>query len=782
MSAPRAALLTLLVALLLTVPASAHALLVRSSPEADAEMLTAPSSIEMWFSEPLETAFTGARLIGPSGEEMPTGATVVDPSDPTHLTLPLGNLGPGIYTVAWQTLSQIDGHEWFGSFPITVLNPDGSAPPGDVAVVASGGRGDLPTAGETITRWLALTGSMLFFGGLVFRQLVVPEEHTPKLRVLTRRSIFAVFMVALFAVILGSLGQLVLQSLRLGGLSELSRLAIETRTGVLVLGRFAISLSGAVLLLRLASPIRYEKSFEAIASGLCLLVAGLLVLGTIRGDIFLAVVAAVVGMAILASAWIGRYQNAALWTSATFLLISFSISSHAGAVQGSLFAVSGDLLHLLAASAWVGGLVLLPIIWFRTRSQGVHEEFLVAVRRFSALAGAAVFIILLTGLFNSFVELPSLQALWTTPYGWVLIAKIALVLIALFLAFLNNRRLRGASENEVRPLQIAIEAGVAALVLIAVSILVQTPTPRSLDVPDEPSSALLPFNRITPTDDLNVHVQVDPNEAGKNRFWVHLYRNDASDIGEVQLVRLFFEHAEQELGRASVDLEALGQDTFAAEGAYISQSGLWDLSVYVRRRGMDDLLSEVRVDVSPGAAAEARASPFGNPIPELAPQAFIGALLITVGLIPILWRRGLTGDLARSYVVGIVLVVVGGVALVLGVTRGARAEVPLLQRTNPTIPTSDSIALGEAMYIESCLLCHGATGLGDGPLGVTLTPRPPNLAVHMVTGVHTDGQILEWITNGFPNSQMPAFGETYSEDEIWNLINFIRTLAAVEEE
>ena len=77
----RALPLVILLALLLVLPASAHALLVRSSPESDAEMLVAPSTIEMWFSEPLETAFTSARLIGPDGNELPTSAAVVNPSE-----------------------------------------------------------------------------------------------------------------------------------------------------------------------------------------------------------------------------------------------------------------------------------------------------------------------------------------------------------------------------------------------------------------------------------------------------------------------------------------------------------------------------------------------------------------------------------------------------------------------------------------------------------------------------------------------------------------------------
>ena len=781
----RALALVLLLTLFLVLPASAHALLVRSSPEADAEMLVAPSTIEMWFSEPLEAAFTGARLIGPDGNEVPTGAAVVDPSDSTHMTLLVENLEPGIYTIAWRTLSQVDGHEWYGSFPITVLNPDGSAPAPGAVVVSDGGRGDLPTAGEIATRWLALSGSMLLFGGLAFLWLIVPNRATPALRSHTMRTIAVVLMVSSVAVILGSLGQSLLQSLRLGGLLELPRLVVGTRTGILVLGRVLLALAALALASQLGPPGRRQRLIWLVVGSLSMIVSALLAVAAVEGEAALAGFAILLGLgslAIAASDLGRRYRGPAIWLVASVLLVSFSISSHAGAVQGSMFAVLGDFIHLVAAATWVGGLVLLPVLWVRAHGEGLSAELVIAVRRFSLLAGASVFIILLTGLFNSLVEIPDLQSLWSTPYGLVLLTKIALVLMTLFVAFLNNRRVRASADSESLPSQIAFETGLAAIILVAVAILVQTPTPRSLAIPEESAGGLLPFNQITLTDDLNVHVQVDPNQAGKNRFWVHLYHDDSSEIGEVQLVRLFFEHNEQEMGRASVDLEPLGQDTFAAEGAFLSQSGPWDLSVYVRRKGIDDLLSDVQVDVAQGASSQKDTAAIGNPIPQLAPQAIFGGLLVIIGSVPILWRRQFRGNLARSYAAGIVLVVVGSMALIIGITREARAEIPLIQRANPVLPSTDSIAQGEANYIESCLLCHGSTGRGDGPLGVTLNPRPANLAVHMVPGVHTDGQILEWVSNGFPNSSMPAFAETYNEEQLWHLINYIRTFGTVEEE
>ena len=65
---------------------NAHALLVRSVPDANAELSQPPAVIEMWFSEPLEAVFSNARLLNSAGAELPAGPASVDPTDPFHLT------------------------------------------------------------------------------------------------------------------------------------------------------------------------------------------------------------------------------------------------------------------------------------------------------------------------------------------------------------------------------------------------------------------------------------------------------------------------------------------------------------------------------------------------------------------------------------------------------------------------------------------------------------------------------------------------------------------------
>ncbi|MCY3710244.1 MAG: copper resistance protein CopC, partial [Caldilineaceae bacterium] len=142
-------------ALLLSPQAvQAHALLVRADPQPNAELTQPPEAIELWFSEPLEKTFTGARILSAGGTEIPAGDPRIDPEDPTHLTLPLESIEPGVYTVVWQTLSSVDGHEWVGSFPLTILNPDGTRPSGTAVEVIVNRWQGVVTLADSILCWI----------------------------------------------------------------------------------------------------------------------------------------------------------------------------------------------------------------------------------------------------------------------------------------------------------------------------------------------------------------------------------------------------------------------------------------------------------------------------------------------------------------------------------------------------------------------------------------------------------------------------------------------------
>lgn len=99
---------------------------------------------------------------------------------------------------------------------------------------------------------------------------------------------------------------------------------------------------------------------------------------------------------------------------------------------------------------------------------------------------------------------------------------------------------------------------------------------------------------------------------------------------------------------------------------------------------------------------------------------------------------------------------------------------------NPLATNSQTIAAGQAIFETSCATCHGATGNGDGPAAQSLDPQPASLADTDMMQELSDGYLYWRISEGGQmepfNSAMPAWKDGLSEQQIWQVISFVRTL------
>lgn len=99
--------------------------------------------------------------------------------------------------------------------------------------------------------------------------------------------------------------------------------------------------------------------------------------------------------------------------------------------------------------------------------------------------------------------------------------------------------------------------------------------------------------------------------------------------------------------------------------------------------------------------------------------------------------------------------------------------------SNPGPSSEASLESGEAIYEQSCGVCHGEQGWGDGPAAEDLDPRPAPLA--HTAGMLSDEYLFYRISEGggFPpfDSAMPAFKDSLSESERWDTVNYLRQLA-----
>jgi putative copper resistance protein D len=84
-----------------------------------------------------------------------------------------------------------------------------------------------------------------------------------------------------------------------------------------------------------------------------------------------------------------------------------------------------------------------------------------------------------------------------------------------------------------------------------------------------------------------------------------------------------------------------------------------------------------------------------------------------------------------------------------------------------------SIANGIAIFSANCIPCHGPQAKGDGVLAKTLPKQPIDLLTEPHTAMHTAGDFFHWLTFGRFNGIMPPFGDKLSEEERWDVLNFL---------
>jgi methionine-rich copper-binding protein CopC len=108
-----------LVAVMPPAPALSHAVLVRAAPPARAILRRPPERVRLWFSEPIEPAFSSASVWSASGTQVDRRDARVDPGDPRQLSVTLPAIDPGTYTVRCRVVS-VDGHVFEASFSFTV--------------------------------------------------------------------------------------------------------------------------------------------------------------------------------------------------------------------------------------------------------------------------------------------------------------------------------------------------------------------------------------------------------------------------------------------------------------------------------------------------------------------------------------------------------------------------------------------------------------------------------------------------------------------------------------
>jgi len=236
---------------------------------------------------------------------------------------------------------------------------------------------------------------------------------------------------------------------------------------------------------------------------------------TMSGGDLAAIVAAVPSVLThthFGAIWIGRFAALAAMAILcplssraarvpTFLLaaglgLTTSLTGHAADSGDVSLTVLVDYAHVLGATAWMGGLFAFALVMMRSAPAWPDRLPAMVARRFSALAGVCLLVVILSGAYNAWAEVRVWAALWRTTYGQVLLAKLAFVLVVAVVGGVNRffvlpmfRAAPPAGLDHVRARLVRfvmMEATVGLVILACTALLTETtPARHALRMQDQ---------------------------------------------------------------------------------------------------------------------------------------------------------------------------------------------------------------------------------------------------------------------------------------------------------
>ncbi|MFG3364337.1 copper resistance CopC/CopD family protein [Streptomyces sp. NPDC048156] len=372
-------------------PVSAHAALTGSDPKQGAVVEQAPTRVSLTFSEEVAMSAGSVRVLDPAGKRVDTGRTT-DLGGTTYGVPLHSGLPDGTFTVAYQVVSA-DSHPVSGAFTFSI-----GAPSKTTAVLPDQTAGGGVVGGlYGVARYLSYGGFILTVGGAAFVLACWPRGA----------------------------GVRPVQRVVVGGWITLTG---ATLAMLLMRGSYTGSGTvGDIFDLSLLGQVLQTKSGAALVSRLLLLAAAALFIAVLFGayekrtdpkekkDLTFGLA---IGGAVVAAG----------------LAATWAMAEHASTGIQAGLAMPVDVLHLLAVSAWLGGLTTLLVALYRAPSIEAS-----AVRRFSRVAFCSVCTLAATGLYQSWRQVGSWSALTGTRYGQLLLLKIGLVAVLVGVAWISRK-------------------------------------------------------------------------------------------------------------------------------------------------------------------------------------------------------------------------------------------------------------------------------------------------------------------------------------------------------
>lgn len=635
---------TLLVLLLAGAPAvDAHAVFESASPAPEARLATPPTNLRIVFSEPLNGPLSGITLLSGSGAAVHPEGAGVDPTDRRAYVLELPVLSPARYTVAWHTVSLVDGHARTGSYTFTVLEPDGSAPPAPTAVSVPPPPPTVPQLILALGAWSLLGGLVLATGPILIGILApLPDQDVAA----AARRLRRLLLVGAGAGLLGTLIGLLAAVISAGGPGSLGGVAASP------FGTWALARAVAFALLMASALVDRRRARRALGLGQ----GGLLALATLA-------------------------------TAAT---------SHGAASSAPTWGLLFDLGHLAGSAAWVGVVVVLAVCYLSLPSGDAESDAYRGrlLRTVSLVAGVGVPLTLLTGVGSAVLELAAPGDLLSTGYGQALLVKLLAGAVLLVAAGVNAIWLREAARRSPlhgeRLRRVAAIEGVVGLVVVGLAAVMSVSVPaRATDATrqavaqvaadSDPASS---FSGETTLAGTSASLTLTPGTLGPNVLRVELGRDLGATLNVTaadpsgHVVGISLERSGREAGGTAM--------VYAGSADLTGPSGTWRIALSIPGQPSDGspLLAPLHPTAGPGAPVQ---GPSGPPPPWLAVIA-----IATLGAVALTSARALSAARPRRAMAGAgaltVAVAVGGA----GLLAGGLTRPPASWGTSTIIPPHDT--------------------------------------------------------------------------------------------
>jgi copper transport protein len=583
------ALLALLGALLGgTTPAYAHAILVRSEPPDGASLAVAPEQLRLWFSEPVAIDFTALELVDGDGQRVLVQARADAASlaaavrsgefaGATLVVVELPHLAPDVYRLSWRTLSSNDLHNTSGTLVFGVGRT--AAGMSAAAPIAA------PSLLEVALRWINFGAVAALIGALAIAWLASKARDVQA---------GARDGSAAAAAVLHKLRRLALWS----GLLALV-------AGCTLLGAQALAPGGTV-------DRGLASLFWQIVGGTSYGFAWVLRQGTLT--------ALIVGLMVPTKRHFSTLHYVVFAPLLLGLLIAQALQSHATAFASlALVRVAADAAHGAAAGIWAGGVLALAVAVAPLLRRGADEAALAwnLLRRFGALAAAALAVLLVTGLFMTGQQVASLDALLTTFYGQALLLKVALALGVAWLGLHNAAMLhqrvaallhRSASYTRIeegdpsaapplpqpgqRPAAgrltrtIRFEAA-GSLALLLLAAILSAAQPARGPAFDPPTEAVGIPTATTQAGDLVVTLSVKPNLPGRNFVSLGVFDTRRPAPAPIEAVLVGIQRPGV-AADAPLAAESLAVGRYLVVEDLLAGAGDWRFMILVKRPGLPD--------------------------------------------------------------------------------------------------------------------------------------------------------------------------------------------------